>query len=403
VIKTPPHQGKYFVAQSVTWKMRVAALIVAAGRGHRAGTPLPKQYVSAGGRALLHRTASAFLDHPRVDVVQIVINPVDRALYDAAVAGLDLPDPCPGGATRQESVRKGLEHLAQEPPDLVLIHDGARPFVSAALIDRVIDGLAHHKAVLPVLRVTDTIKQLDGEVVAGDVDRSTLGRAQTPQGFHFAEILAAHEKLARDSEMTDDAAVAHRAGITVHVLDGDERNIKVTTPEDIANLAGHSLVARTGMGFDVHRLGGGDHVTLCGVRIDHGQGLIGHSDADVALHALTDALMGAAGTGDIGRHFPPSDPQWKGAPSHLFVEKAVALIAKAGGRISNVDLTIICEAPKIAPHAEKMREALAGMLGIAKRQINVKATTTEKLGFTGRGEGIAAQAVATILMPWEQA
>ncbi len=378
--------------------MRVAALIVAAGRGHRAGTPLPKQYVSVAGKSILRRTVEAFEAHPAIDRVQVVINPADRALYDEAIGGLETQAPCPGGETRQQSVFMGLQRLADDPPDAVLIHDGARPFISAALIDRVVEGLRAHDAVLPVIKVTDTIKQIEGEIVSGDVDREVLGRAQTPQGFRFDPILKAHHDLADTANLTDDAAVAHAAGMDVHVVDGDERNIKVTTPEDITALSANAVTARTGMGFDVHRLGPGDHVTLCGVRLEHDQALIGHSDADVALHALTDALMGAIGAGDIGRHFPPSDPQWKGAASRQFVEKAVALIADAGGQISNVDLTIICEAPKIAPHVAAMTNSLSAMLQIKAGQINIKATTTEKLGFTGRGEGIAAQAVATVML-----
>lgn len=379
--------------------MSIAVLIVAAGRGHRAGTPLPKQYVTAGGKTVLRRTVEAFAAHPRIDRVQVVINPVDRGLYDDAVAGIDLPAPCAGGPSRQDSVRLGLEHLASDAPEKVLIHDGARPFVGAGLVDRVIEALSDYDAALPIVPVTDTIKLVGDGVLTGEVDRSTLGRAQTPQGFSFEVILKAHRELAGKTEMTDDAALAQAAGVRVAAVEGDERNIKVTTPEDIADLNASPALARTGMGYDVHRLGPGDHVMLCGVRIDHDQALVGHSDADVALHALTDALLGAVGAGDIGRHFPPSDPQWKGVASCQFVQKAVVLIGQSGGEISNVDLTIICEAPKISPHVEPMTKSLADMLQISTGQINIKATTTEKLGFTGRGEGIAAQAVATVLMP----
>jgi 2-C-methyl-D-erythritol 4-phosphate cytidylyltransferase/2-C-methyl-D-erythritol 2,4-cyclodiphosphate synthase len=379
--------------------VKVAALIVAAGRGQRAGGPLPKQYLELDGQPLLRHSAKAFLDSGLVDVVQVVIHPDDRLLYDDATVGLLLSEPCPGGASRQESVRLGLEALVSSHPDLVLIHDAARPFVSAGLIRSIVDALSNNEAVIPGLAVTDTIKQVDGDVITGNIDRTTLRRAQTPQGFRFGTILDAHRTLADVADLTDDAAVAERAGHRVHVVDGDERNIKVTTPEDVAALTPVAMLPCSGTGFDVHRLGPGDHVMLCGHRIPHTHGLIGHSDADVALHALTDALLGAIGAGDIGRHFPPSDPQWKGVPSRLFLEKAARLVTEQGGRIANVDVTIICEAPKVTPHVGPMTAMLADILGIPARRINVKATTTEKLGFTGRGEGIAAQATASVLLP----
>jgi 2-C-methyl-D-erythritol 4-phosphate cytidylyltransferase/2-C-methyl-D-erythritol 2,4-cyclodiphosphate synthase len=384
--------------------VKVAALIVAAGRGHRAGGPLPKQYLDLNGEAILRHAAKAFIDSGLVDIVQVVIHPDDRPLYDDSVAGLALAEPCGGGASRQESVRLGLEALAADKPDLVLIHDAARPFVSARLIRSIVEALSNYEAVIPALAVTDTIKQVDGSLITGNIDRDTLRRAQTPQGFRYGMILDAHRALADVADLTDDAAVAERAGYGVHVVDGDERNIKVTTPEDVAALsaattAAQAMIPCSGTGFDVHRLGPGDHVMLCGHRIPHTQGLIGHSDADVALHALVDAILGAVGAGDIGRHFPPSDPQWKGAPSRLFLEEAVRLVGAQGGRIANVDVTIICEAPKVTPHVAPMTAILAEILGIPARRINVKATTTEKLGFTGRGEGIAAQATASVLLP----
>ncbi len=384
--------------------MKVAALIVAAGRGHRAGGPLPKQYLDLNGQTILRRSAKAFLDSGLVHVVQVVIHPDDRVLYDESTIGLGLCEPCAGGASRQESVRLGLEALAAESPDLVLIHDAARPFVSTSLIHAIIGALSINEAVIPGLAVTDTIKQIDGGIITGNVDRDRLRRAQTPQGFHYRTILDAHRALADVADLTDDAAVAERAGHAVHVIDGDERNIKVTTPEDVAALSGPALSAQamipcSGTGFDVHRLGPGDHVMLCGHRIPHSHGLIGHSDADVALHALVDAILGAVGAGDIGRHFPPSDPQWKGVPSRLFLEEAVRLVRAQGGRIANVDVTIICEAPKVTPHVQPMTAILGEILGIPAARINVKATTTEKLGFTGRGEGIAAQATASVLLP----
>ncbi len=379
--------------------MKVAALIVAAGRGQRAGGPLPKQYLDLNGQPILRHSVKAFLDSGLVDMVQVVIHPDDRPLYDDSTVGLLLSEPCSGGASRQESVRLGLEALVSSHPDLVLIHDAARPFVSARLIRSIIEALSNNEAVIPGLAVTDTIKQVDGAVITGNIDRASLRRAQTPQGFRFGTILDAHRALADVADLTDDAAVAERAGHRVHVVDGDERNIKVTTPEDVAALAPAALLPCSGTGFDVHRLGPGDHVMLCGHRIPHTHGLIGHSDADVALHALTDALLGAIGAGDIGRHFPPSDPQWKGVPSRLFLEKAARLVTEQGGRIANVDVTIICEAPKVTPHVGPMTAILADILGIPPRRINVKATTTEKLGFTGRGEGIAAQATASVLLP----
>lgn len=386
---------------------KIAVLIVAAGRGHRAGGALPKQYLPMGRSTILSETINSFQNSRLIDFIQVVIHPDDRALYDNATTGLSLPEPCHGGATRQDSVRLGLEALANENPDLVLVHDAARPFVSRDVIERVTNALNAHDAVIPSLPVTDTIKQVDGSQITGSIDRNTLRRAQTPQGFRFRALLDAHRAqadgdLAGGPEKTDDAAIMEAAGIPVHVVEGDERNIKITTPEDVLTLADGKippLLPRTGTGYDVHRLGDGDHVMLCGVRIAHDQGLIGHSDADVALHALTDALLGAAGAGDIGRHFPPSDPQWKGAPSHLFVEKAVDLIADKGGHVGNVDITIICEAPKVTPHVGAMTDVLTTLLRLSPDAINVKATTTEKLGFTGRGEGIAAQAAATIFIP----
>ena len=379
--------------------MKVAALIVAAGRGQRAGGPLPKQYLDLNGQPILRHSVKAFLDSGFVDIVQVVIHPGDRPLYDESTIGLIIAEPCTGGASRQESVRLGLEALAAETPDLVLIHDAARPFVSEWLIRAIVDALSNNEAVIPGLAVTDTIKQVDGEIVTGNIDRDSLRRAQTPQGFRYKIILAAHRALADVADLTDDAAVAERAGHAVHVVDGDERNIKVTTSEDVAALSARAMLPCSGTGFDVHRLGPGDHVMLCGHRIPHTHGLIGHSDADVALHALVDAILGAVGAGDIGRHFPPSDPQWKGAPSRLFLEEAVRLVRDQGGRIANVDVTIICEAPRVTPHVAPMTAVLAEILGIPARRINVKATTTEKLGFTGRGEGIAAQATASVLLP----
>ncbi|HET6519392.1 MAG TPA: bifunctional 2-C-methyl-D-erythritol 4-phosphate cytidylyltransferase/2-C-methyl-D-erythritol 2,4-cyclodiphosphate synthase [Geminicoccaceae bacterium] len=380
------------------------ALIVAAGRGIRFGGACPKQYAALGGPPVLRRTIEAFHRHPAVSRVSVVIRPGDRPLYDEAAAGLDLPEPVAGGDTRQESVRLGLEALTASAPGTVLIHDGARPLASARLIARVCDALARHAAVLPALPVTDTLKRADadGRVVRGTVARAGLWRAQTPQGFRFEAILAAHRAAAEGPELTDDAAVAEAAGIEVALVEGEERNLKITTADDLARAAlllGAGLGPRTGTGFDVHRFGPGDGVMLCGVRVPHGAGLVGHSDADVGLHALTDALLGALGAGDIGQHFPPSDPRWRGADSGLFLARARDLVAEAGGLIAHVDVTLVCERPKVGPHRAAMVARLAEILRLPSGRVSVKATTTEGLGFTGRGEGIAAQAVATCLLP----
>lgn len=378
------------------------ALIVAAGRGRRFGADLPKQYAELGGAPLLRRTLAAFAGHPEIAGVVAVIHPDDADLFAAAAAGLELLAPVPGGAERQESVARGLAALTAHAPDRVLIHDGARPFVSPGLISRVIAALDHADGAVPVLAMTDTVKRLDGERIAGTVDRSALARAQTPQGFRFEAILAAHRALAGET-LTDDAALAESAGLQVVAVDGDAGNVKITTPDDLAQAArriggGFGPEVRTGSGFDVHRFGPGDKVTLGGVEIPHDHGLVGHSDADAGLHAITDALLGAIAAGDIGDHFPPSDPQWRGAASRVFLEHAAALLAERGGRVVNVDLTLICERPKIGPHRAAMAASIAGILGIEPGRVGVKATTTEGLGFTGRGEGLAAQAVVTVAL-----
>ncbi|WP_454016707.1 bifunctional 2-C-methyl-D-erythritol 4-phosphate cytidylyltransferase/2-C-methyl-D-erythritol 2,4-cyclodiphosphate synthase [Azospirillum sp. Marseille-Q6669] len=382
------------------------ALIVAAGTGQRFGAERPKQYLDLAGQPVLRRTVEAFRRHPKVSAVRVVINPAFRDLYDAAVAGLDLPEPVAGGASRQDSVRNGLEALADSAPGLVLIHDAARPLIDAGTIDAVIAALDTHPAALAAVPVADTLKRgnggPDGELVAGTVDRSGLWRAQTPQGFRFPEILAAHRDAA-GLELTDDAAVAERAGLPVALVPARQENFKVTTPDDLtrATRALDSALSdiRTGSGFDVHRFAEGDHVTLCGVRVPHTHRLDGHSDADVGLHALTDAILGALCAGDIGSHFPPSDPQWRGADSALFLKHAAELVTARGGRIAHVDVTIICERPKVGPHREAMTARVAEILGMPVDRVSVKATTTERLGFTGRGEGIAAQAMATVRLP----
>jgi 2-C-methyl-D-erythritol 4-phosphate cytidylyltransferase / 2-C-methyl-D-erythritol 2,4-cyclodiphosphate synthase len=380
----------------------VYALIVAAGRGTRFGGALPKQYLPLGAGTVLRHAVAAFAQHPRISGVQVVIRDEDRAIFDAATAGLPLLPPVPGGAERQDSVRLGLEALAPRDPARVLIHDGARPFPDAGLINRVIDALDRAPAAIPALPLGDTIKRVEDGVIRETIDRSRLWRAQTPQGFHFRPILAAHRKSA-GRVLTDDAAVAEAAGIAPVIVAGSEDNLKVTTANDLA--AAERLLAsrlgdiRVGQGFDVHGFAPGDHVMICGVAIPHEQGLAGHSDADVGLHALTDALLGAIGAGDIGMHFPPGDPRWRGAASERFVRHAAGLVRDRGGNIAAVDVTIICERPKIGPHRARMVEQVAEILAIPADRVSVKATTTERLGFTGRGEGIAAQAVATVRLP----
>ncbi len=389
-----------------------AAIIVAAGRGTRASGAGagPKQYFLLAGRPVLARSLAAFLEHEAVDLVQPVIHADDGALYAEAIAGLSSPKllpPVHGGENRQQSVCAGLRALAPRGPRNVLIHDAARPFVAPAIIGRVIDALSRHRACLAAVPVADTLKAEADGLVARTVERKGLWRAQTPQGFDFATILAAHgaaEEGGR-ADFTDDAAIAEWQGVPVALVQGSERNIKLTTAEDF-ELAESLLRAgvplletRTGSGFDVHGFEPGDHVTLCGVQVPHDARLKGHSDADVALHALTDALLGAIGAGDIGQHFPPSDERWRSADSAVFLRHAASLVTERGGRIVNADVTIICERPKIGPHRETMRARIAEILGLAVERVSVKATTTEGLGFTGRREGIAAMAMASVEIP----
>jgi 2-C-methyl-D-erythritol 4-phosphate cytidylyltransferase/2-C-methyl-D-erythritol 2,4-cyclodiphosphate synthase len=378
------------------------ALIVAAGRGARFGGDLPKQYRRLGGVPLLRHSLETFCRQPRVSDVRVVIHPDDRALYDEAAHGLDALPPVAGGAERQDSVRLGLESLESLGPDRVLIHDAARPFIDGATIDRTIDALDRGDGALVAVPVIDTLKRAgDDGASAGTVDRAGLWRAQTPQGFRYAAILAAHRAQA-GGRLTDDTAVAEQAGIAITLVPGSEDNFKVTTEADLLRaerLLAAGGVFRTGMGFDVHAFGPGDHVWLCGVKLPFGRGLVGHSDADVALHALTDAILGTLGAGDIGSHFPDSDPQWKGASSDRFLGHAAGLVRARRGAIVNVDVTVICEAPRLRPHNAAMVARVAAILGVPADCVSVKATTTEKLGFTGRGEGIAAQAVATVRLP----
>ncbi len=381
------------------------ALIVAGGRGRRFGGLLPKQYASLNGRAVLRHTLEAFLRVIPSSHLQVVIAPEDDDHYRSATEGLALPSPALGGITRQQSVRNGLEALAPLNPDFVAIHDGARPFVTAATIEACfaaatqpgIDG-----AILGI-PLADTLKKVaDDGRIAETVPRTQLWRAQTPQVFRFGALLHAHRAAASLAErdetaLTDDAAVAERKGLKLVMVSGSEDNRKITTAEDL--LRATEMETRTGSGFDVHGFEAGEAVVLGGLSIPHARKLAGHSDADVALHALTDAVLGAIGAGDIGQHFPPSDAQWRGVSSDRFLRHAVDLLAARGGRIVHLDLTLICEAPRIGPHRSAMVDSIARIAGVAPDRVSVKATTTEGLGFAGRREGIAAQALATVELP----
>jgi 2-C-methyl-D-erythritol 4-phosphate cytidylyltransferase/2-C-methyl-D-erythritol 2,4-cyclodiphosphate synthase len=390
--------------------MKNAVIVVAGGRGVRAGDGIPKQYRPLGGVSILGRTLAAFLAHPGIDAVQPVIHRDDLSRYDeiAGRGGEKLLAPVFGGESRQQSVLAGLEALAASSPRAVLIHDAARPLVSAEIIDRVLGALAHHPACLAAVPLADTLKAETDRRVSRTIERRGLWRAQTPQGFHFEPILAAHRAAwaAGLDAFTDDAAIAEWRGLPVALVEGSERNIKLTTPEDFAMAERLLFEAppllseiRHGTGFDVHAFEPGDHVMLCGVRVPHSHALKGHSDADVGLHALTDALLGAIGAGDIGDHFPPSDMQWRGAESGQFLRHAAGLVAAKGGRILHLDVTLICERPKIGPHKPAMRARIAELLELEIGRVSVKATTTEGLGFTGRQEGIAAMASATVALP----
>ena len=379
---------------SMTNTDHTVAIIVAAGRGTRAGGDLPKQWQMLNGQPVLAHTLAAFAKMLRV----LVIHPDDRARAEAIAGDALIVE---GGATRDASVMNALLALEGAGPRKVLIHDGARPLVSAALIGRVLDALDHGPAAAPALAVTDALWTGVQGRVTGTRDRAGLYRAQTPQGFHFAAILAAHR--AHPGGAADDVEVARAAGLDVTIVEGEEDNLKLTFPGDFSRAAailkGRGMDLRLGNGFDVHAFCPGDHVWLCGVKVPHDKGLLGHSDADVGMHALTDAIYGALAMGDIGRHFPPSDPQWKGAESHIFLRHAADLARSNGYAIANCDVTLICERPKIGPHAEAMRAALAAIMGIDLARVSVKATTSEQLGFTGREEGIAAIATAALMKP----
>jgi 2-C-methyl-D-erythritol 4-phosphate cytidylyltransferase/2-C-methyl-D-erythritol 2,4-cyclodiphosphate synthase len=389
----------------------VAVVIVAAGRGERAGGAVPKQYRHVAGAPAIRATLAAFCGHPQIDLVQPVIHVSDADLFAAAQAGLGkVGRPVAGGATRQISVRSGLRALQPRAPELVLIHDAARPFLTGALIDRAIEAGRRHGAAVPGLAVADTVKVVDQDaVVTQTLDRSRLRMVQTPQAFGYALIIKAHrraEAAGRD-DFTDDAALAEWAGHRVSIFEGEAGNVKLTTNDDFARAelmhAATLTDIRTGNGFDVHAFADGDHVMLGGVRIPHRRGVTGHSDADVALHALVDAILGALAEGDIGQHFPPSDPQWRGASSDRFLAFACERVRARGGIIGHLDVTIVCETPRVSPYRDAMRERIAAIAEIATERVAVKATTSEKLGFTGRSEGLVAMATATVRLPWSDA
>jgi 2-C-methyl-D-erythritol 4-phosphate cytidylyltransferase/2-C-methyl-D-erythritol 2,4-cyclodiphosphate synthase len=389
--------------------MSVTAVIVAGGSGQRAGGMLPKQYQKVAGKPILRWTLEAFLSHPLVTRIQTVIGQGHEAFFREAAEGLEVGTPVVGGGSRQESCRAGLEACATELPHNVLIHDAARPFLSQELITNVIRGLEHAQAVIPGLPVADTMKFAPAGVIERTVDRQSLWFAQTPQGFHFEKILAAHRKAATEGQQlfTDDAAVAEYAKMQVHIVSGEQGNRKLTTQHDIEEANREHTQRhydtlpdiRTGYGIDFHVFEKGNAVTLCGVGVPHTRKLKGHSDADVALHALTDAILGSIGERDIGQHFPPSDPRWKNASSSIFITKALELLGARGGILSNVDVTILAEAPRIAPHINAMKSSLMEFLKISGDRIAIKATTTEGMGAIGRKEGICAQATVTVRLP----
>ncbi|MBX7145904.1 MAG: bifunctional 2-C-methyl-D-erythritol 4-phosphate cytidylyltransferase/2-C-methyl-D-erythritol 2,4-cyclodiphosphate synthase [Alphaproteobacteria bacterium] len=382
--------------------MKIIALIVAAGTSQRFGTKIPKQYSLLNHKNLLRYSVETMMTHPLIDTVKIVIHPDHQDLYKKAVKGLELPPPILGGHTRQESVFNGLKEIDPSSCHYVLIHDAARPFIDHQLITDLIEEVQKNKAVIPLIPATDTLKKIESNgIIDQTLDRNLIGCAQTPQAFEYRIILEAHKKACHLS-LTDDASIAEAANIKVYTIPGREENFKVTTLSDFKRaeaVINHSYEYRTGQGFDVHRFMPGDFITLCGVQIPYHQKLEGHSDADVGLHALTDALLATLSAGDIGHHFPPSDPQWKGADSTIFLKHASQLIYEKQGHIIHIDITIIAEAPKVGPHRLTMVNRLADLLQLSTDRISIKATTTEGLGFTGRKEGIAAQAIATVKLP----
>ena len=389
--------------------MTVAAVIVAGGSGMRAGGAKPKQYQLMGGKPVIRWTLEAFLSHPAISHVQTVIGEGHADLFAEATRDLDLPAPVTGGDNRQDSCRIGIEACEVLAPDKVLIHDAARPFISAGVISAIIAELDNADAVIPGLPVADTMKFAPDGFIEKTVDRSSMWFVQTPQGFTYQKILAAHRKATTQarSGFTDDAAVAEFDGMPVKIIAGDPGNRKLTTSLDVlsadrevsARLFAERPDVRSGQGIDFHQFDKGEFVTLLGVKIPHSRTLKGHSDADVAMHALTDAVLGAMGESDIGTHFPPSDARWKGAASSIFLAKAIALLKERNGIVANVDVTILAEEPRIGPHVHAMKAALAPLLEISVDRIAVKATTTETMGAIGRKEGMAAIATATIRLP----
>ena len=387
--------------------MNVAAVVVAAGRGERAGGGVPKQYRTIAGIPIMRLVLQNLKRGSVIKTIQPVVHRDDIALFGDAAAGIDILPPVSGGATRQASVLAGLEALAAHHPDIVLVHDAARPFVSSALIARAI-AAGEKGAGVPALAITDTVKSVENDIVTSTLDRNTLRTIQTPQAFKFQMLLNAHRQAASAgrSDFPDDASLAEWAGTRVHVFQGDPENIKLTTSDDFMRAEMNAMAAlgdvRVGSGYDVHVFGDGDHVMLGGVRIPHQRGVVGHSDADVALHALVDAVLGALADGDIGVHFPPGDPQWRGASSDRFLTFAVERVRARGGMIAHLDVTIVCEAPRIGPHRDAIRARIAEIAGVTLDRVGLKATTSEKMGFTGRGEGLTASATATIRLPWRE-
>ena len=388
----------------------ICAIVVAAGRGNRFGHTTPKQYEEIDGQYIIRKAISPFVHHPDIGHVQVVIHPDDQAIYEHATRDMPLPPPVYGAKERQGSVYAGLKALEPYNPKYVLIHDAARPFISTSLIQKIIDSLDSASGAVPALPMTDTLKEGQNGFIEKTLNRNHVWAAQTPQGFHFQNLLAAHTMYA-GQDAFDDAHIMERAGYgPIALINGDIENRKVTYSSDISlaetsqerstSQETHLSETRTGIGFDVHAFCEGDSITLCGIKIPYTKSLNGHSDADVALHALCDALYGSIGASDIGEHFPPSDSHWKNAPSQIFVDHAQGMIRKKKGRITNVDITIICEDPKIGPYRSEMREAVASQLGLDVTRVNIKATTTEKRGALGRKEGIAAQAIATITLPY---
>lgn len=376
--------------------MSVTALVVAAGKGERLGAGLPKQFRPLAGKSLLRRAVEPLLAHPRIDQVRIVVGPGQESHAEEALAGLSVDRPVLGGETRQQSVCNGLSAVQGRR---VLVHDAARPFCPPAVIDRLIDALEEHDGAVPVLPVTDTLARA-GDLLGEPIDRAGAVRVQTPQAFDTERLRSAHAAWSGEPA-TDDATVARAAGARIAAVEGDSLLEKLTTEADwrrSEEMLAARMLPRTGMGFDVHGFSGEGPIMMGGIAIPHARGLAGHSDADVALHAITDALLGAAALGDIGQHFPPSDPRWKGAGSDIFLARAAELIRSRGGLIDHVDCTIIAEEPRVGPHRAAMQGRIAAILGLHEAQVSVKATTTEGLGFTGRREGVAAQAVASIRM-----